>query len=197
MQLFFSGLKFGLLLLIAFFASLRILDIAENTGTFTTLLFILVTAVFSYEISTLMNVIARDFQSKLNVRTLKYFVSFILIFFGLNVILNAFGMNTILGLDLKPMSSSTSKELLFILLRAVLIAFWIGVCINKIVQENLENKKMVAFLSGLLSSALLLSCVAALGIIILSLISVSISNALNASIGLLVIFFGVKLFIRN
>ena len=122
-----------------------------------------------------------------------------LIVFGINIILNVFNINIIPGLNLKPNSSNIFIQgLVLTLSNPITIVFWGSILTTKIIEDNLNKKELAIFSIGLVSSTIIfLTFVSVLGTILSSFIPENISNVLNIVVGILIVFFGVKLIVKK
>ena len=119
--------------------------------------------------------------------------------FGLNIILNVFGINIIPGLNLNPNSSSAFIQgIILTLSNPITIVFWGSVLTTKIIEEKFKKKELAIFSVGLVSATLLfLTVVAILGMILSNFIPDIISKILNVIVGIVIIGFGIKLLIKK
>lgn len=119
--------------------------------------------------------------------------------FGLNIVLNVFNINLIPVLNIKPNTTNIFIQgLILTLSNPITIIFFGNILTKKIVEDKLKKKELVIFSIGLVSSTIIfLSFIALLGTILSSSISESISNILNIIVGLLIIFFGIKVLIKK
>ena len=127
---------------------------------------------------------------------LKYFGAAVLVIFGLSNILGSFGISFLPGLNLEASHDSHtifSKVLILTLSNPLTILFWAGVFSTKLVEEKMERREIYLFGCGaVLSTAFFLSLVAASGSLINSFISPALINILNAIVGVVLVFFGLR-----
>ena len=201
MKTFFSGLKFGLLLQLAIGPMcLMVFNTARNTGfltAFSLVLAISLVDAFYITLSCLGTGKLLD-KSKYN-KIFKILGGLVLIFFGFNMILNIFGVNLIPGLNLKPSARSAFIQgLVLTLSNPMTIIFWTGILVGKIIEDKLKHRQLFIFSLGLISASLIfMTSVAILGTTLSTFIPYIVSNILNVAIGLFIIFFGIKLFIKG
>ena len=201
MKIFFSGLKFGLLLQLAIGPMcLMVFNTARNTGfltAFSLVLAISLVDAFYITLSCLGTGKLLD-KSKYN-KIFKILGGLVLIFFGFNMILNIFGVNLIPGLNLKPSARSAFIQgLVLTLSNPMTIIFWTGILVGKIIEDKLKHRQLFIFSLGLISASLIfMTSVAILGTTLSTFIPYIVSNILNVAIGLFIIFFGIKLFIKG
>ena len=117
----------------------------------------------------------------------------------LSFILNVFNINIILGLNLKPTSSNIFIQgLILTLSNPITIVFWGSVLTTKIIEDKLNKKELSVFSTGLVSSTLIfLTFVAVLGRMLSSFMPENISNIMNIIVGILIVFFGIKMLLKK
>ncbi len=201
MKRYFEGLKFGLLLQFAVGPMcLMVFNTSKNSGFLVALSLVmaiaLVDALYIFLASLGASKILKNPKIK---NVMKVVGALVLILFGINTILNVFDINIIPGLNLNPSSSSAFVQgIILTLSNPITIIFWGSVLTTKLIEEKFKKKELMIFSVGLVSATLLfLTIVAILGMVLSSFISNSISNILNIIVGFLIIFFGLKLFIKK
>ena len=198
---YFSGLKFGLLLQIAVGPMcLMVFNTAKNVGFLVALSLVLAIALVDTFYITLAGLGVSKLLEKEKIKKIfKIIGSLVLILFGINIILNVFGINIIPGLNLKPTSTNIFIQgLVLTLSNPITIVFWGSVLTTKIIEDKLKKKELIIFSIGLVSATLLfLTSVAILGTVLSSFIPDNISSMLNIVVGILIIFFGIKMFIKK
>lgn len=198
---YLSGLKFGMLLQIAVGPMcLMVFNTAKNVGFLVALSLVLAIALVDAFYITLASFGVSKLLEKDKVKKIfKIIGSLVLIIFGLNIVLNVFGINIIPGLNLKPTSSNIFVQgLVLTLSNPITIVFWGSVLTTKIIEDKMHKKELTIFSIGLVSATLLfLTGVAILGTILSSFIPNNISNILNVIVGILIIFFGIKMLVKK
>ena len=198
---YFSGLKFGLLLQIAVGPMcLMVFNTAKNVGFLVALSLVLAIALVDAFYITLAGLGVSKLLEKEKIKKIfKIIGSLVLILFGINIILNVFGINIIPGLNLKPTSTNIFIQgLVLTLSNPITIVFWGSVLTTKIIEDKLKKKELIIFSIGLVSSTLLfLTLVAILGTMLSNFIPDNISSILNVTVGILIIFFGIKMFVKK
>ena len=198
---YFSGLKFGLLLQIAVGPMcLMVFNTAKNVGFLVALSLVLAIALVDAFYITLAGLGVSKLLEKEKIKKIfKIIGSLVLILFGINIILNVFGINIIPGLNLKPTSTNIFIQgLVLTLSNPITIVFWGSVLTTKIIEDKLKKKELIIFSIGLVSSTLLfLTLVAILGTMLSNFIPDNISSILNVIVGILIIFFGIKMFVKK
>ena len=76
--------------------------------------------------------------------------------------------------------------------------FWDSVLTSKIMEDNLKKTELTVFSIGLISATLFfLSAVAGLGTVLSSFLPDAVSKGLNILVGLLILFFGIKMLLKK
>lgn len=201
MKRYLEGLKFGMLLQFAVGPMcLMVFNTAQNTGFLVALSLVIAIALVDAFYILLASLGASKLLGNKKVeKIVKIIGSLVLILFGLNIILNVFGINIIPGLNLKPNSSSAFIQgIILTLSNPITIVFWGSVLTTKIIEEKFEKKELAVFSVGLVSATLIfLTIVAALGMILSNFIPDIISKILNIVVGLVIIGFGIKLLLKR
>ena len=198
---YFDGLKFGMLLQLAVGPMcLMVFNTAKNVNFLVALSLVLAIALVDALYILLAGLgVSKIMENKKVKNTFKIVGSVVLIIFGLNIILNVFNINIIPGLNLKPNSTNIFIQgLILTLSNPITIVFWGSVLTTKIIDDGLKKKELVVFSIGLVSATLFfLTFVAILGTILSSFIPEAILKVLNIIVGLLIIYFGIKLVIKK
>ncbi len=201
MKKYLDGLKFGMLLQLAVGPMcLMVFNTAKNTGFLVAITLVLAIALVDAFYIILASLGVSKLLDKPKIKkSFKIIGSLVLVIFGINIILNVFNINIIPGLNLKPTSSNIFIQgLILTLSNPITIVFWGSVLTTKIIEDNLNKKELTIFSIGLVSSTLIfLTFVAVLGTMLSSFIPENISNVLNIMVGILIVFFGVKLIVKK
>ena len=201
MKRYLEGLKFGMLLQFAVGPMcLMVFNTAQNTGFLVALSLVIAIALVDAFYILLASLGASKLLGNKKVeKIVKIIGSLVLILFGLNIILNVFGINIIPSLNLKPNSSSAFIQgIILTLSNPITIVFWGSVLTTKIIEEKFEKKELAVFSVGLVSATLIfLTIVAVLGMILSNFIPDIISKILNIVVGLVIIGFGIKLLLKR
>ena len=201
MKKYLDGLKFGMLLQLAVGPMcLMVFNTAKNVGFLVSLTLVLAIALVDAFYIVLASLGISKILDKPKVKKVfKIIGSLVLIVFGINIILNVFNINIIPGLNLKPNSSNIFIQgLVLTLSNPITIVFWGSILTTKIIEDNLNKKELAIFSIGLVSSTIIfLTFVSVLGTILSSFIPENISNVLNIVVGILIVFFGVKLIVKK
>ena len=201
MKKYLDGLKFGMLLQLAVGPMcLMVFSTARNDG-----FLIALTLVFSIALVDAFYIILAGLgvskildNPKLS-KLFKILGSLVLMIFGINIVLNAFNINIIPGLNLKSTSSNIFIQgLILTLSNPITIVFWGSLLTTKIIEDKLNRKEIAMFSAGLVSSTLIfLTFVALLGTMLSNFISENISSLMNVIIGVLIIFWGIKMLVKD
>ncbi len=201
MKKYLDGLKFGMLLQLAVGPMcLMVFNTAKNVGFLVALTLVLAIALVDafYIILAILGVSKILDKTKIK-KAFKIIGSFVLIIFGANIILNVFNINIIPGLNLEPTSSNIFIQgLILTLSNPITIVFWGSVLTTKIIEDKFTKNELTVFSVGLVSSTLIfLTFVAVLGTMLSSFIPENISSIMNIVVGILIIFFGIKMLVKK
>ena len=201
MKKYLDGLKFGMLLQLAVGPMcLMVFNTAKNVGFLVALTLVLAIALVDAFYIILASLGVSKILDKPKIKkAFKIIGSFVLIIFGANIILNVFNINIIPGLNLKPTSSNIFIQgLILTLSNPITIVFWGSVLTTKIIEDKLNKKELTVFSLGLVSSTLIfLTFVAVLGTMLSSFIPENVSKIMNIIVGILIIFFGIKMLFKK
>jgi threonine/homoserine/homoserine lactone efflux protein len=198
---YFDGLKFGMLLQLAVGPMcLMVFNTAKNVNFLVALSLVLAIALVDAFYIFLAGLGVSKLMEKKSVKSVfKIIGSLVLVIFGINIILNVFNINIIPGLNLKPNTANIFIQgLILTLSNPITIVFWGSVLTTKIIDDGLKKKELFIFSIGLVSATLFfLTFIAVLGTILSGFIPESVSNVLNVIVGLLIIFFGIKMLVKK
>ena len=198
---YFDGLKFGMLLQLAVGPMcLMVFNTAKNVNFLVALSLVLAIALVDAFYIFLAGLGVSKLMEKKSVKSVfKIIGSLVLVIFGINIILNVFNINIIPGLNLKPNTANIFIQgLILTLSNPITIVFWGSVLTTKIIDDGLKKKELFIFSIGLVSATLFfLTFIAVLGTILSGFIHKSVSNVLNVIVGLLIIFFGIKMLVKK
>lgn len=201
MKRYFEGLKFGILLQLAVGPMcLMVFNTAKNVGFFVALsLVIAIAIVDAFYIFLASLGVSKLLEVEKVKKIFKIIGALILIIFGINIVLNVFNINIIPGLNLKPTSTNIFVQgLILTLSNPITIVFWGSVLTTKIIEDNLKKKELAIFSAGLVSATIFfLTTVAVLGTMLSSFIPENISNVLNILVGILIVFFSIKMIFKK
>ncbi len=201
MNIYFQGLKFGMLLQLAIGPMcLMVFNTAQNSGFLPSLSLVVAIALVDAFYITLAGFgISRMLEKKKIKNIFKISGAIVLILFGINTISSVYGVNFIPGLGLNPGSQGAFvKGIILTLSNPVTIVFWGSVLTTKIIQENFTKKKLFVFSTGLVSATVFfLSFIAVLGTLLCQFIPDRISGVLNIVVGVIIICFGLKMIVKK
>lgn len=199
----YKGLKFGMILQLAIGPICLLVFNTSSTNNFSgTLLVVLAVTLVDMVFIALASMGMAVFINKPKMKKIIQTVGcFILVLFGLNILLGAFASSPIPDIAL---FSNTSGKNLFIqglVLTAsnpLTIIFWGGVFSTQIAENNFNKKQLILFGAGCaLSTLIFLSIVAVIGSFMGSFLPQSIIQILNGIVGVLLIFFGFRLLFKK
>ena len=134
-------------------------------------------------------------------RIIKLFGCVILILFGISMITGALGYNLLPSFLLFSAESQENIFLKGLLLTAsnpLTILFWSGVFSTQVIEHKLNKLQLFYFGSGcILSTLSFLSVIALLGTVVSRFLPQIIMTGLNVVVGVLLIFFGLRLVISK
>ena len=198
---YINGLKFGMLLQLAVGPMcLMVFNTAKNSGFIIAMALVTAIALVDAFYILLAGFGASKLLEKKGIKNaVKIIGTLVLMLFGLNMVLGAFGINLIPGLNLEPNTANIFIQgLILTLSNPITIIFWGSVLTTKIIEDHLKKNELILFSIGLVSSTIFfLTAVALLGTVLSSFIPDTISNILNAIVGLIIIFFGIKLLVKK
>lgn len=198
---YFKGLKFGMLLQLAVGPMcLMVFNTAQISGFFVAMSLVIAIAIVDALYITLASLGISRILNKPKVKKIFSLIgAIVLALFGINMILNVFGINIIPGLNITPDSKSIFVQgLILTLSNPITIVFWGSVLTTKIIEDKMNKKDLIIFSTGLVSATLLfLTIIAILGTVLSHFIPVSVSNVLNICVGIIIIFFGLKMLIKK
>lgn len=139
-------------------------------------------------------------KDKVN-KVIKLFGGIVLILFGINTIIGIFDLSILPKLFTDYNLSGKSTFLQGLILTAsnpLTIIFWSGVFSTQVIENNMNKKQLCLFGIGcVLSTLFFLTLVAVLGSVLSEFLPILIIKVLNACVGILLIFFGIKLFFKK
>ncbi len=198
-----KGLKFGMILQLAVGPMcLMVLNTAVDSGILSGISLVLAIALIDALYITLSGLGASAIIAKDKVKmAVKIIGCIILVFFGLNTILNVFDINILPNISLFSDYKSGNLFLQGIILTAsnpLTIIFWGGVFTTQIADNNLTRFQLFLFGAGcVLSTLIFLSGIALFGYFIGSFIPGIVIKILNILVGAFLIFFGIKLLVKK
>jgi threonine/homoserine/homoserine lactone efflux protein len=199
----YKGLKFGMLLQLAVGPMcLMVFNTSTTYGFFVGLSLVLAIALIDGLYITLSGIGVAAIINKEKIKSTIRILGFIvLVLFGINTITEVFSFSLLPNLKL---SSNVTSQNIFIqglLLTAsnpMTIIFWSGVFSAQVAENDLSKKQLVLFGFGcVLSTLLFLTSVAFCGSMLNGFLPEIIIKSLNVTVGVILIFFGIKLLFKK
>ncbi len=132
---------------------------------------------------------------------IKIFGCIVLVLFGANTIAGAFHLSLLPSITLFSNISGRSifaQGLLLTASNPLTIIFWSGVFSTQIIEHNYNNRQLFFFGFGcVLSTLCFLSLIAILGTVISGFLSQNIIEFLNICVGIILIYFGIRLLLKK
>ncbi len=129
---------------------------------------------------------------------MKIFGALILTAFGISTVLGVFGLGFIPGLNLAQSVEAGSvfqRALLITASNPLTIIFWAGVFSARLAQGDMAGRETYTFGCGaVLATLFFLTLVALIGTTTGRFLTDAVIQVTNAAVGLLLIFFGIKMF---
>lgn len=198
---YLEGLKFGMLLQLAVGPMcLMVFNTAKDAGFWVAFSLVLsITLVDAVYIVLAALGASRLLEKPAVKKVFRYIGGGVLVLFGLNTLLGAFGISLLPGGGLQVDSASVFLQgLLLTLSNPITIVFWGSVLTGKIIEDDLKRGELIVFSLGLVSATLFfLSAVAGLGTVLSSFLPEAVSRGLNVLVGALIIFFGVRMMVKK
>ena len=201
MKSYFDGLRFGMLLQLAIGPMcLLVFNTAQSAGFWSALSLVLAIAlVDAFYIALAALGAGKILEGRKADKAVRIVGGCVLALFGLHIALSAFGVSLLPGLRIETTARSLFVQgLILTLSNPLTIVFWGSVLTAKIVEDGLRRRELAVFSLGAVSATLLfLTAVAGFGTVLGSFIPKTVSVALNLAVGLLLIYFGLKLFFKK
>lgn len=129
---------------------------------------------------------------------MKLFGCIVLVLFGINIITNVFGLALLPGISIFSATGSDSLFFKCMFLTAsnpLTIIFFSGIFSTQVAENNYNSGELFYFGVGVMISTLIfLTAVAFLGTVLSSFIPQTAIKVLNVSVGVFLIYFGLKLY---
>lgn len=199
----YKGFKFGMLLQLAVGPMcLMVFNTSTTYGFFVGMSLVLAISLIDGLYITLSGLGIAAIINKEKIKSaIKIFGCIVLLWFGINLITGAFGFNLIP--DIKLFSNAINKNIFIqgLLLTAsnpLTIIFWGGVFSTQVAVNNFSKKQLVFFGFGcILSTLFFLTIVSFCGSILSGFLPQIIIKILNVMVGTFLIYFGIKLFLKE
>lgn len=125
----------------------------------------------------------------------------VLLFFGLSTLLSALHITLIPGVNLFSGVKTESQFLKGVLITAsnpLTIMFWGGVFSSEALTYRMDNKQLFIYGLGCVSATIVfLTAISGIASLLLDVLPEQVVTGLNLLVGILLIFFGVRLLIRK
>ena len=145
--------------------------------------------------------IASIIERKNTKTILKIFGAIVLFIFGISTILSVFNIVFLPSLSLHNTSNINNvffRAIILTFSNPLTIIFWAGVFSAKLAEENMMKKDIYTFgLGALLSTAFFLTLIALVGSLTRTFFPPFVIQLLNILVGILLIYFSIKLLIRK
>jgi threonine/homoserine/homoserine lactone efflux protein len=132
---------------------------------------------------------------------IKLFGCMVLVLFGANTIAGAFHITLLPSITLFSNISGKgifAQGLLLTASNPLTIIFWSGVFSTQIIENNYNKTQLFFFgLGCVLSTLCFLSLIAILGTVISGFLSQNIIDLLNICVGIILIYFGIRLLLKK
>lgn len=201
MKKYFEGLKFGMLLQFAIGPMcLMVFNTAKNTNFFHAFCLVLAIALADAIYIILAGVGTTKLLKKDGIKKfVKIVGAMVLILFGFNIILSVWGISLIPAFSITANARNIFIQgLIMTLSNPLTIVFWGSILTNKIIEDNLGKSDLVFFSTGLVSATVFfMTCIAILGTILKSFIPTSVSMLMNLVVGILIVYFGIKMLLKK
>jgi len=200
--LIFKGFKFGMLLQLAVGPMcLLVFNTAADGGLAGGLTLMSAIALVDLTFIVLAGLGVGALLERNNVRkAVKLFGSLVLVLFGANMAAEAFGIGLLPNVRLFSAVGGGLfvTGLLLTASNPLTIIFWSGVFAAQIAENGYDRSQLCLFSLGcVLSTVAFLSLVAVLGTTVGRFLPDSVIKILNICVGCLIVYFGVRLFLRR
>ncbi|MFT4146543.1 MAG: LysE family transporter [Mobilitalea sp.] len=199
----FKGFKFGMLLQLAVGPMcLMVFNSSATYGLIVGMSLVFAITLVDLLYITLSGLGVASIINKDKVKIIiKVFGSVILLLFGANMIAGSFDFNLLPNVSI---FTNVSKQSIFVqglLLTAsnpLTIIFWSGVFSSQVIENKYNKIQLLYFGIGcILSTLCFLSFIALLGTLISGFLSPIIIQVLNIGVGLMIIYFGIRLLLKK
>lgn len=198
-----KGFRFGMLLQLAVGPMcLLVFNTAGSHGFYSALMLVSAIALIDALFIFLSGIGTAALINKKHVKQwIKIFGAAVLVLFGANTIAGALGGSIIPSISLFSKVTGKSIFVQGILLTAsnpLTIIFWSGVFSTQIIENKLTKLQLALFGTGcVLSTLCFLTAVAFLGSIVGIFLSKEVIKVLNICVGIVLIYFGIKMFLKK
>lgn len=132
-------------------------------------------------------------------KIIKWIGVIVLILFGLNIGLSSLGLSFIPSFTVKPTTTNIFLQGLILTLSSPLtIIFWSSVFTTRLIEDKMSRKDLILFAIGCVSATLIFATfIALIGTVVSTFIPEIVSKSLNIFVGLVIIYFGIKLIFKK
>ena len=179
--------------------SLFILTTAINSNFLNSFLAVLAVALVDAIYITLALLGTVSFlKNEKNALVFKWLSALILILFGINILINTFGMRLFPNFNILNTGISNSSFIYAFILTLsspLTILFWVGIFSERIAEKQYKNKDLYYFALGCLSSTLIfLTSLSFIGSTFHYILPAMMITGLNVIAGITMIYFGIRIF---
>ncbi len=195
----FKGLRFGMLLQLAVGPiCLLVLNTSAGQGFIQTLPLVLAVTLADALYLALSCIGVAAIVGKPRVKAaIRIIGCAVLVLFGADLLLGAFGITLLPGIRLFSVSSGESLFLMGLLLtlsNPLTILFWSGMLTAKVLENKWDRGQLSLFAAGcVLATVVFLTAVAFIGSLVGGFLPGDVMKALNALVGVVLMYFGVRL----
>lgn len=199
----FKGFKFGMLLQLAIGpVCIFVFQVASLRGFYTAETAVIGVSIIDGIFIGIATLGIGSVIDKRNIKlSLRIFGAIILLVFGLSIILNQFNIIFLPSLNIHNISKDNNafyRAMLITFSNPLTIIFWTGVFSAKLTEKNMDKNQIYLFGSGaLLSTLVFLSIVALVGDFVKAFLSYNVIQTLNLMVGILFIYFSVRMLIKK
>ncbi len=201
MKHYLEGLRFGMLLQLAIGPMcLLVFNTAKNTGFSNALYLVGAIALVDAFYICLAGIGASRLLRRERVKNIVRVIgALVLCLFGINIIWDTIGTDPILLLSSDNGAQSIFVQgLILTLSNPLTIVFWGTILTKKIIEDQLGRTRLIVFSTGLISATIFfLTGIAILGTEMREFLPSIVSDGMNIMIGILIVYFGVKMFLRK
>ena len=201
MKWYLDGLKFGMLLQLAIGPMcLLVFNTAKNMGFINALSLVSAIALIDAFYIYLAGIgVSRLLVQERVKKCVSVIGAFVLCLFGINMILEAVGRDIVLHISSYSDAQSVFVQgLILTLSNPLTIVFWGTVLTQKMIKEQLRRLELFFFSAGLVSATVFfLTGIAILGTEMKEFLPDTISNGMNVVVGVVIVYFGIKMFLNK
>lgn len=201
--MFIKGFKFGMLLQFAIGPMCLLVFNTAGTHGFSFALELVFSIAFVDALYILLSVIgvASIIKRENVTKVVKIFGCIVLVVFGSNMIVQAFGYSLLPNISMFSNVSSRTIVLQGILLTAsnpLTIIFWSGVFSSQLIENKLTKFQLFPFAFGcVMATVIFLTFISLLGSLSGVFLSKDVIKILNVCVGIIIIYFGIKLMFKK